>query len=835
MNGGYTNMITGIPHPCTWLCRGMQSGNLKVNKGMICIILVLLISGSCTGLRHLDEDQVLYTGSRISVEPVDAPIPNKGEVESELETVIRPDPNTRILISRPRLWIHNIMGETGERGIDHWIQTNLGRPPVLFEDVDTERTARLMQNRLFNMGYFDAEVDYQLRERTKRTSVDYRISVKPPYRIRNIIEPEGDIPIIGEIGLAMQESILESGRIYRLQSLRDERDRIDQYLKERGYFYFHPDYLIFIADTTAGDRMVDLYLRIKPAAPPMALDSYTIRNVYIDTGSRETVDFEDTGQESVKSEDTGQGIAGFEEYAPETGMSVEPSQQSGNFEEPGLVPPAVIKEGVYIISGEDYLKPHVLHRAVFLEQGQLYTNRDRRRTLSYLMGLEIFRFVNLRFNPVVNNAGNSYLDARIMLVPLERRAVTTELRGVSKSNDFAGPGITGTYLNRNLLGGAEQLRISIEGAFETLLGETGVNSIEAGITSELRIPRLMPFEIGWMTPELIPSTRMSLSLNYLNRTDAFSLASFRSEFGYLWNPSIRTQQRLTPFVFNVFGLGSVAPEYEELFDRDALLRRGLFEQFILGSQYSYLYNSQLDGISNEDWYFNLNLDVAGNSLWMATNYLGIGGADDEGGRQILGQSFSQYGKADFDFRYYVNIGSDTRLATRFIAGIGVPYGNSTTLPYTKLFTIGGTQSIRAFHPRRLGPGSYTPPEELETAFNIYQAGEIKLEMNVEFRYALSNIIKGAIFADAGNIWNLQEDEDVPGGRFEYPGFLQEIALGTGMGLRLDFTFFLLRLDLAFPLFDPRDAAGDYFQPVRPLDSRWRRDNLVFNLAIGYPF
>jgi outer membrane protein insertion porin family len=828
---------TGNSHHGPRPCRRMQSCSPERSAGMVWIVLVLLFSGSCTGLRHLDPDQLLYTGSRVSVEPVGESIPNKGEVKSELEAVIRPEPNTRILISRPRLWIYNIMGETGERGIGHWIQTNLGRPPVLFEDVDTDRNARLMQNRLYNMGYFDGEVDYQVRERTRRASVDYHISVKPPYRIRNIFKPEGDIPVIGEINLAMQESILESGQIYRLQSLRDERDRIDRYLKELGYFYFHPDYLIFIADSTAGDRMVDLYLRIKPAAPPMALVRYTIRNIYIDTGSRETVDFEveDTGQDPDDSEDNGQEAASFGEYAPETGVPENPDEETVTSEEPGQEPPKQINEGVYIVAGEDYLKPHVLNRAVFLEQGQIYANRDRRRTLSYLMGLEIFRFVNLRFNPVANNPGNNYLDARIMLIPLERRAVSTELRGVSKSNDFAGPGITGTYLNRNLLGGAEQLRISIDGAFETLLGETGVNSVEAGLTTELKIPRLIPFDIGWIIPELIPATRMSMSLNYLNRTDAFSLASFRSEFGYLWNPSLRTQQRLTPFVFNVFRLGSVAPEYEELFDRDALLRRGLFEQFILGSQYSYLYNSQLDGISNEDWYFNLNLDVAGNSLWMATNYLGIGSTDGEGARQILGQSFSQYGKADFDFRYYVNIGSDTRLATRFIAGIGVPYGNSTTLPYTKLFTIGGTQSIRAFHPRRLGPGSYTPPEELETAFNIFQAGEIKLEMNMEFRYAFSNIFKGAIFADAGNIWNLQEDEDVPGGRFEYPGFLQEIALGTGLGLRLDFTFFLLRLDLAFPLFDPRDAAGDFFQPVRPLDSQWRRDNLVFNLAIGYPF
>ncbi len=772
---------------------------------LITAIISITISVSCTGLRQLEEDQSLYTGSRINIESAEEPVPNKKKVESELREVLRPDPNMKILISRPRLWIHNLMGETGERGLDYWIQNNFGRPPVLFEDIDTERTVKLMQNRLFNIGHFDAQVSYQIRERQRSTSVDYNITVKKPYRIRNIIKLEEDTGISRDINLSMEESILDSNQIYRLQDLRDERTRIDTYLKELGYFYFHPDYLIFQADSTVENRVVDLHLRIKPTAPPFALNKFTIRNVYIDITNQQANIFEEPGQEI--------------EYNPE---SVQEYQKK-------------IREGVFITSGEDFLKTDVLNRAIFLEKDQIYRNTDRRRTLAYLMGMEVFSFVNINFQRVQNNPDNNYLDARIVLMPMEKKSLSAEVRGVSKSNDFAGPGLAGTYTNRNFLGGAEKFSINIEGAFETLLGQRGVNSTEAGISSELKFPRLMPFEFGWITPERIPATKMSLSFNYLNRTDAFSLGSFRSEFGYMWNPSVRTQQRFTPIVFNVFGLGNVSPEYEDLFDRDALLRRGLFEQFILGSQYSYLYNSQLDGISNEDWYFNLNFDVAGNSLWLLTSYLGAGHTDEEGDHRLFGQSFSQYSKADIDFRYYVNIGSDTRLATRLIAGIGMPYGNSTTLPYTRLFTIGGTTSIRAFHPRRLGPGSYTPPEELLTAFNIYQTGEIKLEMNMEFRYAFGNIVKGAIFADAGNIWNLKEDEEVPGGKFEYPGFHEEIALGTGFGLRFDFTFFLLRLDLAFPLADPRHPSENYLQPFRPLDSGWRRDNLVFNLAIGYPF
>ncbi len=769
-------------------------------KTAVIALLIPWFLASCTGLRRLEEDQLLYTGHRINIES-EEPIPNRSRVESELAEVVRPEPNSQILISRPRLWIYNLMGDTGESGIDHWIQTNLGRPPVLFEEVDIDRVIRLMQNRLFNIGHFDAGVEYEVREQPQRRSVDYNVFLRPPFRIRNIIGVQEDIPVAGDINLSMEETILESGNIYRLEDLRNERERIDRFLKERGYFYFHPDYLIFVADSTPANRVVDLYLRIKPTAPAIALEKFRIRDVYINAGHPEARLF--AGQPSPD-------------------------------ETPA--PPLEIREGVYLVTGADIFRPDALRRAIFLERDQVYRNIDRRRTISYLMGMEVFKFVNVTFQQAaINRQGNNYLDARVTLLPMDRKAITGELSGVSKDNDFAGPRFTGTWTHRNLFGGAERLRVSLEGAFETLLGVQGINSIEAGISTELRIPRLIPFEFAWISPELIPSTRMMMSFNYLNRTDAFTLGSFRSEYGYVWSPSIRTRQRFTPLLLNIFGLGTIAPEYEELFSRDMLLRRGLFEQFILGSDYSYMYNSQLDGMDNRDWYFNANFEAAGNMLWLASDYLGLGSVDQEGNYRIFGQSFSQFFRSEFDFRYYQSIGSNTRLATRIITGLGVPYGNAETLPYTRLFVIGGTNSIRAFHPRSLGPGAYSPPDELISTFNIFQAGEIKLEMNLEFRYALGNIVKTAIFADAGNIWNLREIEDVPGGRFEYPGFIRQIALGTGAGLRLDFTFFLLRLDLAFPLADPRAPGNGYFQPVRPLDPQWRRDNLVFNLAIGYPF
>ncbi len=795
------------------------------------MIFVVITASSCSGTRHLGEDESLYGGSRVIVEPAVPDVKIK-EIERELESVLSPQPNYRILTMRPRLWIYNIAGRSRDRGIGNWIRTRIGRPPVLFDDVNPERTQRLMQNRLFNMGYFDADVNYDITSRRKETAVNYRVSISQPYRIGNIFLPSTGTAAGEAINRAMENTNIHSGDIYNLAGLKRERERIDGLLKDEGFFYFNADYLLFRADSTAGNREVDLYLVIKPDVPAHALNKYRIGDIRVEKGQ--------SGTPSAVRDN---------EMSGETGMMINT----------GILP----------------VKESTLLNAIFLEQGQVYRNSDHVLTISHLMGLEVFKFVNIRFErPAANNSalsgpvatayhdhdaeeGNAenytdapgqtlndrnearnILDVRIILTPMEKKNISAELRGISKSNNFAGPGITASFINRNLLGGAENLSINLEGAFETLIGQKGVNSVEAGLSSELSLPGLlMPSRPGRVSPRYIPRTTMSLAFSYLDRTDAFSLSSMKSQFGYRWNPSSVIQHRFNPFSFNVFSLGRISEEYERIFTDEALLRRGMFEQFLLGADYSFFYNSQLSGNERNDLYFNLNLDDSGNMAYLAGRYGGLAGKDESGEYTFFNQGFSQYFKADIDLRHYIGTYNNNMLAARLIAGLGVPYGNSASLPYTKMFTIGGSNSIRAFHPRTLGPGSYSPPDTLASTLNIYQSGEIKLEMNLEYRLNLGNVFKAAIFADAGNIWNIEEKENAPGGAFTSPGFLRQIALGTGAGIRFDFTFFLLRFDLAFPLAIPSADNEDsrYFQKIRPLDSQWRRNNLVLNLAIGYPF
>jgi outer membrane protein insertion porin family len=758
----------------------------------ILFLSTIALLGGCSNLRYLEEGQQLYTGSDIEIIS-DERIPNKREVASELERVLRPQPNEKILTWRYRLWFYNVAGEDPGNFLTRFMRNRIGRPPVLFEEFSIDRSVRLMENRLFNMGFFDPVIDFRVKEKRKRAGVEFDVFLNPAFTISELLPIESDSEIAGFINESLEKSLIRPGDAYRLSKLREERERITMDLKELGYFYFHPDFLLFRADTTAGERQVSLSLAIKRNIPSNALERFTIRNTYINTSF----------------------IFGSADQYTDT---------------------IYLENGVYLLNNNGQFKPSTLKRAVFFENGRLYNSHDHNLTLNHLMGLGVFKFVNLRFIEI-NENDLPQLDVQVQLSPMDKKNLSAEIRGVSKSTNFAGPGMSISFNNRNFLGGAENFTLNLDGAYEfSIGGDSQGRSWETGASSELTIPRFIaPFGFSDVSTRFIPRTRVALSFNFLYRTDAFSVSSIRSQFGYLWNQSVTTQYRYNPFVFNIFSLGFVSDKFEEFFSQEALLRQGLFEQFLLGSEFSYYYNSQLRSQRRHSWYFNYNIDLSGNMLWLLLRGMNLSDTLDDGGYGIFNQSFSQYARNDFDLRYYLDLGQGRRLVTRMAAGFGIPYGNSSTLPYIKLYTTGGSNSLRAFHPRSLGPGIYQSPDTLETAFDIYQSGEIKLELNLEYRFSMTNIIKGAVFADAGNIWNLKERERAPGGKFKTSEFLGQLALGTGVGLRFDFTFFILRLDLAFPLAVPYDDSPGYFQSIRPLDRNWRRDNLLLNLAIGYPF
>ncbi len=753
----------------------------------------ILLLGSCTGLRKLPEDELLYKGSKIHIEQVEE-FKDDRPVERELRRVLRPVPNSTFLMSRPRLWMYQVSGEPTGRGLRHWMRNRLGEEPVLFDEASLERNLRLLENRLFNMGYFDARLDHHTDSAKRTVAVHYHLGLRAPYSILSVQKVEGDSQLAIAINKALEETTLRPGLPYSLEALRRERRRIDNELKQAGYFYFHPDHILFRADTLAGPRQIRLYTTIKPDIPVAATRQYRIRNILVQADYM-------TPAASGQQRDT-----------------------------------LYLGEGIRFVDALQQFDPAAIKRSVFLRRDSLYRVRDHDRTLNHLMSLGIFQFINMRFQPA-EEAGEAVLDVRVLLTPLERRSVSAELRGVTKSNHFAGPGLNTEFTNHNLFSGAESFRLSLSGAYESLVGrQRTASSREFGLDGTLSFPRFL-LPRGWKASAevLAPKTNLSMGINYMSRTDAFSLVSLQAQYGYVWNRDLATQFRVSPLVFNLYVLGNVDEEMEGVLIGGSLLRRGLFEQFVVGGQYSYIYNSRLKEARETDWFFQFNLDLSGNIAYLLMRGLpGVSPLED-GGYGLFRQSFAQYARGDVDLRHYRQLGEGHRLVSRIFLGAGIPYGNSDVMPYVKQFVIGGSNSVRAFHPRSLGPGTYSPDQEDVIGYNIYQTGELKLEANLEYRFDITNLFKGAFFLDAGNIWRLREDEEVPGGTFSPDSFYREIAVGAGTGLRIDASFFILRFDFAFPLANPAVDSDGFFDPVRLHDRSWRRDNLVFSLAIGYPF
>ena len=781
---------------------------LILQKEVFIILMILMIFTGCSNTQYLPEGAELYTGGEVEIIS-DREVPDKSKLMYEMKSVIRPEPNTTVLgIFRPKLSIYNWVGEPEkEKGVRRWAREKFGEKPVLFNDVPINTNIQLITNRLENNGHFTPKVSYILNRKNQKVSINYQVTIQNPYTIKSVSFPRdsGDLEL--RIRQSSKSSLLQTGKPYKLEELINERIRVDSVLKNEGFFYFNPDYIIFSVDSTAGSREVDIYVNVKKDIPATARRPYKIKNVIINTNY--SLEAEQMGVEGVDT---------------------------------------TLVNGMYVFDRNNDFNPEIFKRTIFLRSGDNYSRRKHEITLNHLMGLGVFQFVNIRFADLEAEGDTGKLNAFINLTPIERRAIRFELSAVSKSNNFAGPGLSGNYRNRNLLKGAELFILNLSGNYETLIAgkRRGLNSYELGINAELQIPRFVaPFYVNPERPiSFIPKTRIIAAYQTLNRVQFFWLNSFNVSFGYLWGESRVKKHELNPISLNFVRLGDITPEFEEILNRNPILRRSFENQLIIGSVYSFTFNDQILEDRRHNYFFRGNIDVAGHSMHLVQSVFRTEPVTEEKPYLVLGIPYSQYSRIDADFRYYFRPSPKSRIVARLIAGTGIAYGNARTLPYVKQFYIGGANSIRAFQPRSLGPGSYPLLDTLQSNANVEgpslfldQTGDMKLETNLEYRFPLVAMLKGAVFLDAGNIWTIRENPDTPGGQFKLNSFYKEIAVGTGFGLRLDIEFFVLRFDLGVPLRKPfLEETGRWV--INEIDfgsPEWRAQSLVLNIAIGYPF
>lgn len=764
-----------------------------IRNSILFLLATLLFA--CSGTKHLPPGEKLYVGAKVKVESQEK-LRDKGKISAAAQSVIRPEPNSHFLGMRPKLWLYSIAGNPKKKGFRNWLKQQ-GEPPVLMSTVKPSQTQKYIDAKLFNIGIFNGTTEYKLIEKKRTVKVLYICHVSNPFTIKQVDYNLGYNEFTELITDAKEETLLKPGVDYDLDMIKAERERIDGVLKDNGYFYFSPDYLLFKVDTSQTTKTVSLVLTLKDETPDKALQVYKIDQVYIN---------------------------------PDYSLNIGGDTLHRNDRSERLVVDSVI-----FTSKHTKVKPKVILESVYLHPGDTYSRKNHNITLNRLMNLGVYKFVRVKFNP--SKTDSTKLNMIILLTTMPKRTLRGEINLISKSNDFVGPEASISYRNRNALHGAELFTQNLAGSFETQISGQYKNLYSYSVNPqlELDLPRFVtPFRIRKTSSLYVPKTKFLVGYNYLKRIGYFDLRSFQFVYGYKWKESITKEHELDPINVNYTSVVNRSPEFNALLASNPFIKKSYESQFIAGVTYSYTYNEQVLPNKRNQFYINPIIETSGNTFTLISK---IAGKNPTPGNpaEIDGLPYSQFVRLSSDLREYINF-KNSKLVLRFFGGVGKAYGNSSTLPYTKQFFSGGPNSIRAFPINSLGPGSYLQPRDAANLF-IQQGGDVKLESNVEYRFDIFKFLKGAVFTDAGNIWLLKSDPAVTSPPFSASRFYKEIAVGTGVGLRVDVSFFVLRFDLGVPLRKPWLPENERWvvNKIAFGDPRWRSDNLILNVAIGYPF
>ncbi|MFO7879560.1 MAG: BamA/TamA family outer membrane protein [Bacteroidota bacterium] len=775
-----------------------------LNIGIL-FLLVVMIS-SCKSTKLVPEDEYLLNRVEISSD-------NSKLDEDELKPSLKQQPNQKTLgLFRFHLAAYNLFHpKDSSKDFPKWftrIGEVIGEPPSIYQPSLHYKSKKNLQNYLEQRGYYEATIEDSLivnENHPQKARLIFDIKTGPAYRINNLTYDISD-PFVKDIILSdTSNSLVKEGMIFDSEKLLKERDRIVQVMKNKGYYYFSDENIHYYADTTENKYKVDIRLTIKKS---FDADRYFLEEIF-------------TPQEIKKvyfyiNFDRGAYAVDKKKYL----NSLDTVQYLGF---------------TFLVDGEMKINKDVILQANYIKPGQTYNRENVVSTQKHLSSLGQFKLINIQFQENTDqrkdvwNAENPYLDAHIFLSPSLRQSYSITTEGTNSSGNYGLAGVV-TYQNRNLLGGAEQFSTNLRGSMQTLVGSEGqdrfMNTFEFGADFKLDVPKLMiPLQSERFVKEHDPRTNFVLSFNHQNRPD-YTRTLGNASFGYTWfSKNDFYRHSINPIEYYTVKIFDFDEGFRQQID-SLYIRYSFQDQLITAFSYDLLYNNQNYRKNTDYWYIWMNLETSGNLFRSLGQSLELP-QNEADAYSIFNLEFAQYVKADFDIRYNHIIDRSRSLVSRVYLGAGLPYGNSTQgLPFVKKYYIGGANSIRAWQVRTLGPGSY----DEGSLYN--QIADMKLLFNLEYRFDIISFLEGAIFMDAGNIWAIDPSDDREGALFKTDRFYKEIALGTGIGFRMDFSFFILRFDFGMPLYDPG----------YPEDDRWLAefDELEFsdftlNFGIGYPF
>lgn len=767
----------------------------RIGTYIYCLVLLVatLLIASCSNTKYLAEGESLFIGTDVEFNNHRAPRKEEKVMKEDLENAVRPRPNSKFLGMRIKLAIYNrVDTPKKEKGLRNWLKYKVGEEPVKMSDVNIGYNQKLLVNLLENHGFFFPLVNTETKTRNRKTKLKFDVTTDDQYKLRNINWPDsGKTQLYSDIFPMHRKTLLKGGAPYNLDLIKAERARINEGLKNKGYYYFLPEYILALADTTVGDHQVDIDIKVKEdVIPPKAAERYHIGKVYIN---------------------------------PDYALDKDSIQDLSD---------TLVFEDYIIVGNTTRYRPSIFRVPMQYTPGELYNRIDQRASLSRLVNMGTFKFVKNDFK-LVPGSDPPLLDVHYALTPYPKKSLQTEIGAVTKNDSRAGSQISVSWKNRNTFKGAELFTIRGSAGFQAQYGGNlnRPNTYQFGIEPSLTIPRfVVPFIDPKTSSRYTPKTKINVGYDLLWRATLYRLHTIKAEYGFNWKEDARKEHEFFPFSITYVKADTINRDSTSEINFSNLLFNGI----IIGPKYRYTYNTRGTGdIHKHDFFLTGELDLSANILGLAQ-----GAALDEPKKKFLGAIYAQYVKTTFDLRHYMNydVNKNAIWANRLYIGIGMPYGNSYTLPNVKQYFAGGNSSLRGFRSRLVGPGTFNEQYSTGNTTFIETNGDIKLEASTELRVPLYRFIQGAAFMDAGNIWLYRTNPDFPGGEFG-SDFMKEIAVDGGIGIRLDFSILVLRLDFGIPLRKPWLPEGERWviNDIRFGDPVWRQQNLIFNLAIGYPF
>ena len=771
-------------------------------KAVVITVLTLLIS--CNTTKHVPEGQYLLNKVKIDVSEG-----NDGKFnKKELHNYLRQTPNHEILGgAKFQLSIYNLSGKDSTKWYNKWLR-RLGQAPVIYDPELTAASANQLKLALVNQGYMDTEVSVDTVTDGKKIEVDYHIAPGEPHYIAGITYNIPDDSLRNIIMNDSSEFILHNGALFNRNDMEEERTKIAIRLREKGYFGFNKEYITYTADTTENNKAVDLTLNVMPPYENNRIAGYTrhrpfyIRSIYVIT-----------------------------DYDPMKRHDLSEYQQEDT----------VTHKGINILYGDEhYLRASIIDDNCFIKIGEKYNSADVDRTYQSLGRLGILKYVNIAFEQAGEHDGKLWLDSYILLTKAKPQSVSVSLEGTNSEGDL-GFGVETTYQHRNIAKGSELLTAKLGINYESISGDISglVNNRYAEYSGEVNInfPKfIFPFLKKSFRQKIRANTEFGTTFSYQERPE-YTRVIAGAGWKYKWTePGSMISHTFDLLDINYVYLPQITDSFlDEIAPDNPLLRYSYEDHFIMRTGYSFYYTNKkaTHGIGNfvyqpDIYTIRAGIETAGNILNLFSHITNQKKDPQADAYKVLGIQYSQYVKLNAD--YSINHSFDRRNSLVFHAGAGVavPYGNTTILPFEKRFYSGGANSVRGWSVRTLGPGSYNSNNSVSSFME--QCGDIRLDLNLEYRARLFWVFELAAFIDAGNIWTIRSYENQPGGVFKFNEFYKQIAVAYGLGLRMNFNYFLLRLDCGMKAVNPAEGQ-ERFPLIHPDFGR----DFALHFSVGYPF